>query len=469
MLINYGEQMALSAEEMNSIINAPRERLDIELKEWFDPATDEGRGRLARACIALRNNNGGCLVVGFADDGQPAANPPGDIRAVFDADVVQQIVSKFASHPFEVRVEFVPRDGVDYAVVCVDAGVETPVAAKSDLVPATGPAIREHRVYVRSIRSNGSVSSTEAKWQDWERLVSICVDNREANIGRFIRRHLAGISIDGLMQSLQHLNPPVVQETAVTVLENGRERFNAALARRGDDLAGIGTREVAAVIQGSVPPALSDEDFLNRLMLTKPHHTGWSAWIDSRGMRSPEGVPYVLDGAWETFLVTQASAMFGANLDFWRIDPRGHFYTLQGLEDDFPHPRVPHHPSPGTVVDFLRQIQRVAEALSYVQSFARAMGCDAAQCRLDFAFCWSGLADRELTSWVAPERSFHSRGPSRQSDVISKVEMSLDTPYSAFAPVVEQAVVPLFLLFGGMRFDSAVIEGIVKETLNRRM
>jgi hypothetical protein len=46
--------------------------------------------------------------------------------------------------------------------------------------------------------------------------------------------------------------------------------------------------------------------------------------------------------------------------------------------------------------------------------------------------------------------------------------MPLETPESAFAPVVESLVAPLFELFGGTKFESVVIERIVRKTLSHR-
>ena len=87
---------------------------------------------------------------------------------------------------------------------------------------------------------------------------------------------------------------------------------------------------------------------------------------------------------------------------------------------------------------------------------------------LAFAFRWSELKGRYLTSWVQPLRAFHKRAPASQDEVVTAVTVPLDTPRSAIAPHVEAVVRHLFALFRGTEFDSRVIRGIVEESLQIR-
>jgi hypothetical protein len=162
-----------------------------------------------------------------------------------------------------------------------------------------------------------------------------------------------------------------------------------------------------------------------------------------------------------------SNSLWGAHLDFWRIDPNGSFYCLRGYEDDLPNPRA-QKPQPGKQLDFLLQISRAAEIISVALSFARAMGCKDDRTSLAFAFRWTGLLGRHLTSWVNPERTFFSRDESRQNVKVTQAMVPLDAPPSSIAAHVEAIVAPLFELFGGMRFETSVIEGIVRDTLSRR-
>ncbi len=86
--------MDMSPERIGGLVANPSESLNVEIKRWIDPTAPEGIAKIARAAIALRNRNGGYLVIGF-DDGtlQPDPNRPADVRATFHVDVVQGIVS----------------------------------------------------------------------------------------------------------------------------------------------------------------------------------------------------------------------------------------------------------------------------------------------------------------------------------------------------------------------------------------
>src|SRR5262249_15544332 len=133
------------------------------------------------------------------DDGTPdESNVPSDARATFQIDQIQRIVGQFSSEMFSIEVQFGERDGGLYPVISVPPGVRTPVAAKRDLGPPGKLLIRDHAVYVRSLSSNNTVSSSEARRGDWDRLVQICFDNREADIGAFVRRHLTALNLNRL-------------------------------------------------------------------------------------------------------------------------------------------------------------------------------------------------------------------------------------------------------------------------------
>jgi predicted HTH transcriptional regulator len=184
--------MVLSEDQLRDLLNAPSETLGVELKRWIDPTIDDGIAKIAKGCIALRNNNGGLLVIGLKDNGEPdEQNAPADVLATFHIDVIQRIVGQFSSEQFSVEVQFGERDGKLYPVISVPSGVRTPVAAKRNCNSAGKQLIKDHSVYVRSLSSNNTVSSSEARRSDWERLVQICFDNREADIGAFVRRHLS--------------------------------------------------------------------------------------------------------------------------------------------------------------------------------------------------------------------------------------------------------------------------------------
>jgi predicted esterase len=51
--------------QIQALVDAPSERLNIEVKPWLDPSSNWGEAIIAKALLALRNQNGGFLLIGF--------------------------------------------------------------------------------------------------------------------------------------------------------------------------------------------------------------------------------------------------------------------------------------------------------------------------------------------------------------------------------------------------------------------
>lgn len=69
--------MAIDPDQIRALVEQPVEALQVELKTWLDPRTDDGIAKLVKAMFAIRNRNGGFLLIGF-DNGTmaPASNYP---------------------------------------------------------------------------------------------------------------------------------------------------------------------------------------------------------------------------------------------------------------------------------------------------------------------------------------------------------------------------------------------------------
>jgi hypothetical protein len=153
----------------------PRETLNIELKDWFDPDTPEGKAKIVRACIAMRNRGtGGFLVVGF-DNSTMAPNlagAPPDVRGAFHADKVNGLVNRHASEAFEILVHFPERDGQEFPVLEVEAGAETLVAARRPLAGTDGKdLVEKDAIYVRSLSQNNTPSTGKPRAADWRTIL----------------------------------------------------------------------------------------------------------------------------------------------------------------------------------------------------------------------------------------------------------------------------------------------------------
>jgi len=456
---------------IKNLVDKPSESLAVEIKRWIDPETPEGKEKIIKAVLALRNNNGGYLVIGFDNDTlEPdIQNIPGDIKGLFHIDKIQEMISKYASDPFEVSVEFPDRDGQPYPVIIVPPGLRTIVAAKSELKDGSRTLININDVYVRTLRSNNRPSTAKVGWKDWPRILEICFDNREADIGRFLRRHLSGITpevVKEFSMVLKKAQEPEIktEELLKDLLYQSKERYQNIIKERKLTIPVHGSWEVALIFFGDVPSHSANQDFLSLLNSSNPHYTGWPVWLESRGWE-PKDRPYVFQGVWEALIANIGMGIL-SQIEFMRLDPKGQFYLKRALQEDIAE--NDRFPAPLSVLEIELPIIRTAEAITVGISFAKAMGCNPENTMLAFAFKWTMLKGRKL---IGRSHPFVSAFPQRayQEEVTVTVDVPLETPLSALGEFVNQAVKPLLEAFEGFTLNKNKIEGLTRRLIDRKL
>jgi Putative DNA-binding domain len=467
--------MEIDSNRIQELVQTPQESLAVELKSWIDPDQTEGKAKIIKAAIAMRNHGGGYLLIGFDDKTlQPITkNAPSDVRQKFHIDKIQGLVTKYSSESFEVAVEFPERDGQEFPVIVIPVGVKTPVVAKADLFPEgkdKNPLIQTDKIYVRSLDANNTPSSTAARWKDWPQLMEVCFDNREADIGRFIRRHLNSATTDQLKIFTSAMteniaSKPSTSDLLLEYLEQSEQCYSIAFQKRKLLVPKHGCWEVGLIILGgdTIPSHDTNKQFLNLLQSSNPDYTGWPIWLDSRGML-PDDEPYVMNGVWESLIVTLNSRWF-THIDFMRLDPQGRFFLKRGREDDLS--KSDQAPPPFTELDFSLPVVRTAEALAVGIAFAKGMGYSPDDTTLAYVFKWTNLEGRRLSSWT--DLSWDTNdGVAHQNEVVSYVDVPLHVAPSALAQYVEIAVKPLFQVFKGFSLSLAAIDRISRRLLERR-
>ncbi|MCP3468704.1 ATP-binding protein [Bradyrhizobium sp. CCGUVB1N3] len=465
--------MILDDDQIRALVARPGEALSVEIKRWIDPSQPAGIAKIVKAAFALRNRNGGFLVIGFDDKTlQPdAANAPPDIRATFHQDVIQGLVSRYANEPFEVHVAFVEHEGGSFPVIAIPPGVRIPVVVKNSLSEGTGDKLLAvGDVYFRTLHANGTPSTAAARPHDWRDILDICFDNREADIGRFLRRQLAGQDASRLVAAFQGEAAPVdvLRERCNALLQQGQERFIGAQKDRGlsiveqvllDQLSW----EIALAIDPPRPDALPDKEFLATIAASNPKYTGWPIWLDARTMSDERSRPVVRGGAWEA-LIVGLSDDTSNRLEFSRLDPKGEFYLRRLLQDD----AVPRRIEPGTRLDPVLMIYRVTEAIAVGIAAAKGLGWSETA-TLGFMFRWRKLEGRRLDSWANPVIYVPGGGPSREDVITTFVEVPLTTAPSALPGLVEAATRELFVAFDGTRLSAETYEEQARRLIERRL
>ncbi len=142
------------------------------------------------------------------------------------------------------------------------------LGVKSDLrIGNDSPLLRTGSVYIRSLNANNTPSSTIATWKDWPTIVEVCFDNREADIGRFLRRHLGSVTPEVVREFLATVlrgNEPeaTTEELLQQYLQEGEERFQAVARERRATLPEHGAWEVALLFVGQIPQHAANRGFL---------------------------------------------------------------------------------------------------------------------------------------------------------------------------------------------------------------
>lgn len=453
---------------VKALVERPGESLAVEIKTWIDLNSVQGQAKLVRTTLALRNFDGGFFLIGFDDKSllPDMQNVPLDVKKEFHPDKICALVARFASEPFEVAVEFVERDNVLFPVIVIPPGIRTPVAAKSDLLIDDTKIVTAGDVYIRTLNANRRPSSAKAHWKDWPSLVDICFNNREADIGRFVRRHLSGLSTENLKRILGAIdedNPehPPEPHRLQKLLDQGRHRFSEVVANRSLTLPQTGYWEVAMFLEGPIPPQDFGK-FINLLSSCNPEYSGWPVWLVSSNFANEADRPHVFNEGWEALIALPS----GRHTDFVQFDPKGNFYHLRALFDDLS--LTDRSPTPGTGLDFALPVLDSAEAIAVGLAFAKAMGCAEDNCTLEFAFRWSGLRDRELNSWTYPGRYISPGRKAYQDEITLYQSVPLSTPPSAIGGLLTSMLSPLYALFNGFVLGPQTIEELSAQLVERR-
>ncbi|MGH8427974.1 MAG: AlbA family DNA-binding domain-containing protein [Gammaproteobacteria bacterium] len=236
---------------IDRLVDSLRETLQVECKPWLDLSGKPQQATFIKTCIALRNQNGGYLIVGVKNQPRELLTPTPDyIPEQYIEDNLHKILSGAVSEIFELQVHQKKINDNVYPVIQIPDGVQTPVCATKTISAegVDGPQeasrgkvlLRDRSVYVRTLMAGGAVATSEAGSKDWPELIRRCVENRETHIALFLQRNF---SPDALKQygdaisTLLSQQPGSIQPQRVdTILDRGAEAFRrAADIGPGDD------------------------------------------------------------------------------------------------------------------------------------------------------------------------------------------------------------------------------------------
>ena len=435
-----------------------REDLHVEVKNWLDLQNDKRhKAVLAKAAIALANYGGGYIVLGFEEISgrmREAANRPATLNG-YDQDSVNGILRRYCDPSFHCSVHMVQNPaGAVFPIVQVPGGHRVPVRAKRS--GPDGDVLRQNDIY---LRMPGPRSETPQSADDWNNLLSRCLQNR--------RDELLGNIRDLLTGAVAQEEPPEENDHLNVWIDKCFDRWRSLI---GVLPAGVGARfphgsyNYAYEIVGNLrPTALASLSEVIRS--SDVHLTGWSPfWYPTGGQIEP----YPMDGAVECWLGgdtgTPAQHSDPAHSDFWRISPDGLAYLLRGYQEDHEDLRRAHlgNVLPGQVFDVTLPVWRVGETLLQAERLASNL-CDGPS-RIRFVAKYTGLQGRSLVS-MSGNRFVRGGSVSRQGEATLEVNVVTKMIGPSLPEIVHTLLRPLYELFG---FAELPMELVVTELKRMR-
>jgi hypothetical protein len=447
-----------------------RESLALELKSWLNPDRDVHRAEIVRTLIALRNHGGGTLLLGVGDNGEILEpGPELDLAQRYQGDRIQDLVSRHASERFPVDTQIVEQDGCRYVRIDVAAGIRTPVRVAQSIAKEDGSKqiLTKGDVLVRTLESNGRVSTAPCGADDWERLMQTCFDNRESDIARFIRRHLgsAAPALAELLKDLRGVPLPGEPDAAAALLDTGAEAFSTTISRHGgasrfEPMLGWGAREAALVIEPAPDGFQADGAFLMRLLSSAPRLTSYPPLLDA-AIGGPASGFEVRQGRWEGLLSVRSPFDL---LTFELAEPTGRFYERRlYLPDAIARANGE---QPRFALGEREAITDVVEVILTGLAFASALRVADEEHSLHFAFRWSGLEGRLIDKWFVGSRA--SYVAAEAVSPACRLTISGDAPPTALASRISEAMRPMFQMFRGYMSPPQQVEETLREVIERR-
>jgi hypothetical protein len=443
-------------DDLEPLLSAPAEALNVEHKSWLDlRGDDEDKALLAKAAIALANEGGGVIVIGFREDRPNLISEPRPAAiAVYDLDLINGIIRRFASPSFHCTLTLLPhpKTGHEHAVIQVPGGLGVPVMSKSG---TPGKTIHPHLCYMRK---PGPESAPPENQADWDRLLTRCLRNRREDMLDAIRNIvLGGASAPAPAASSEAER----QEAFVAAARATWETLVNDLPDDAPARCPLGRYELDYALLGDFDkPSLTE--LLDKLRLTVAHRSNWPEfWVPTR----PEIEPVPINDTIQCWLGTPAMGERDpGHVDFWRASPEGRMFLLRGYLEDIGG--WPGHPiEPGTIIDIREPVWRVAECLDH----ARILGSLLApgqEFKVLSRARWYGLSGRHLSSFDV-RQAFFMRDYRRSQQDEFAVERTLDVRQIAdnLPEIIHPLLQPLYELF---TFFELTMDHVRQTLANRR-
>ena len=446
-------------EELQELLRAPREDLDIELKQWMDPTDKVVQAKFAKELLALRNHGGGYLIIGFKDEHPPVPdlNRPADLSG-YCTDYFNNIIKKYSEPPFHCMSYVVdhPVSGEKYPVVVVPGGAKVPARCRADS-PDAGKSAKLDTYY---IRRPGPESSPPQSSAEWDALLERCLLGRKEELLSSLASMLgvghsllAGVNLPPPPHPFTELRD--FRDSAVSQLET----LQKAKLPEGDGARFPHGRYIlSARILGDLKK-VSPLEMLDLLSGLR-RYTGWSPM---HVFSKPELAPYPVGNNLIECWLARDEARDTAHADFWRLSTDGMVTLVRGHQEDAPD-MAKEGVAVGTGIELTLPPWRIAEFTLRVKELGQRLS--SGPFKLQLIVQWEGLDGRRLFSHGGRRMLSHDY-IAHDADYSIEIEVTPEEIDAALPSVLAKVVTPLLRRFSFFEPPSNFYEDELRRLLKR--
>ena len=385
--------------QLQDLVDAPRECLDVEYKAWLDLDDREAQAKLAKHLCALANQGGGFVVFGIEDNMTPAGEAPAD-AGPYDQDRLSGIVKRYLTPAFQVEVYRVTASGTGtvHPVVWVPSHEAVPVCSKR-----AGPYNGGKHVGIEQAthytRTPGPESVPVTTPEHWRPIIGRCV------------RHERQALLAGLEPLLRAQGGPISEpgEKLRQWHEAAHRKYLQAVD--GDHDAALfksAHYQFSYRIHVADGQRLGMAGFVDELRtmgyeVMKLINTGWSMF---QILNTTDLMPgWTIDESFgeEEFLECDFVSMRGSQMtppELWRISPSGMATIVRAYDED--HREIGTGRSgldTGTWLWPFAMAREIAEMIRHARAFAERFEAPET---VSFRAEWLGLQGRKLGDPLIP-------------------------------------------------------------------
>ncbi len=443
-------------EKIQFIIDNLQEGLDVEVKNWLNGLQDKAdKAKLAKEIIALGNNGGGLVFIGFDDEGvdHPEIDPADGEFETFTQDAIAAIVDRYVMPPCQCRVEFYTRTGgsQSHPVVIVPGEHRTPLWAQRG---SEGNELENGKVYVRR---PGGKSEVARNQDDWEKLIERLVKARQSEMLGAIREIIepsSSVIIED-EPSLEGWTDESYAEWLDLV-----SKFETDDPRRLEKGHWIASFSISSF---SSPPLAALNETLDRQM---PKYSGWPPFTYlHRDPIRPEAHGDIIKAYIGHMQEHEAPADRVEHCDFWRLSRSGQGFLLRPMQEDregyagniFPRPT-------GPFFDWVIPIYRVIEVLKFIEKLGQEFGSEDSSFQLMLRY--HGTQGRRLQQNSFKYNLFEE-GECKIQCIESSIEKNISEIGLNIEEIVYAILSPVYEQFDFTKLPRALVNNVVKDVVTK--